>query len=171
MLTSNKWLMPLGLSAILIVAGCTDNFDNSASVEVGEAQFASVALESVEASTAKISYFLVVEPQIGQPLTIDITVTGLNDRDYQVILEPGEGLTLGTSQEASFALPSDSADRAFSVVVTPQIEGRAYLGVSLVDDTEAGRTQFATQVPIQLGPLAPYRGPKKTKASTGSDPL
>ena len=113
-------------------------------------------------TTAKISapvaiaYRVIGEPVIGQPLTIDLSISSAFGPqpvrvDYRIV--DGSALQLAESQlqYATVDAVADDAGASEQVTVVPLREGRLYLNVAASIDTDQGAMSTVTAIPIQVG--------------------
>jgi len=163
------------IATILAIAACSADDDGQAArsdaMPAAESRIESPAESpamTVKAgaeptmTTAKISapvairYRVIGEPVIGQPLTIDLSISSAFGPqqvrvDYRIV--DGSALQLAESQlqYATVDAVADDAGSSEQVTVVPLREGRLYLNVAASIDTEQGAMSTVTAIPIQVG--------------------
>ena len=111
-------------------------------------------------SPVEITYRVIGTPIVGQPIALDLqfessfgaapfTVT------YRVNDETALQLPEAQSASISIAPATDDERVAQQVTVVPLREGRLYLNVAAIIETESGSVRTVTAVPIQVGAAAP----------------
>lgn len=103
-----------------------------------------------------ISYRIVGEPVIGQPLAIDLQVTstmGPAPVSLSYRINDSSALQLAESQEAKMTLmpDSDKPGGTRQVRVVPLREGRLFLNVAATVETADGSMSTVTAIPIKVG--------------------
>lgn len=103
----------------------------------------------------EITYELLSEPRLGQPLTIRLNTRALRP-DQTVALQVGsaDGLTVtGETVLAPQRLPLEEP-RADQVIVTPMAQGRSFLNVLATVTLNGAQMHKAISIPIDVGPVA-----------------
>lgn len=110
-------------------------------------------------SPIQISYRIIGQPIIGQPVAIDLqfdSALGATSFNVNYRVNDSTALQLPESQASRVAVsPTIAEDRgraAQQVRVIPLREGRLYLNVAAEVETESGSFSSVTAVPIQVGP-------------------
>ena len=104
----------------------------------------------------KISYRIIGTPVVGQPVTVDLRVES-NVEDMPITLNYGTNdstaMVFPESQLQSVALDfiDDERESSQQVTITPMREGRLFLNVAALMQTENGSLQTVTAIPIQVG--------------------
>ena len=104
----------------------------------------------------QISYRIIGEPIVGQPVAIDLRFqSSLGSQPFNVSyrINDATALELPQAQPAKLTIaPSKGAEfAAQQVTVVPMREGRLYLNVSAQVQTDTGSISSVTAVPIQVG--------------------
>ena len=107
-----------------------------------------------------ISYRIIGTPIVGQTVALDLQFeSAFGNQPFEVSYRVNDptALQLPESQSMTVSIsPSDSEGRsAQQVTVIPLREGRLYLNVAAVFETESGSVSTVTAIPIQVGPAAP----------------
>jgi len=107
-----------------------------------------------------ISYRIIGTPIVGQPVSLDLQfASSFGDQPFKVNYRVNDATSLRFPESQSLAVsvsPSGNAGRsAQQVTVIPLREGRLYLNVAAVFETETGSMSSVTAIPIQVGPAAP----------------
>jgi len=110
-------------------------------------------------SPIQISYRIIGQPIIGQPVAIDLqfdSALGATSFNVNYRVNDSTALQLPESQASRVAVsPTIAEERgkaAQQVRVIPLREGRLYLNVAAEVETESGSFSSVTAVPIQVGP-------------------
>ena len=122
----------------------------------------SVKPGAASATTAKlsgpvtISYRIIGQPVIGQPLAIELQIAsalGPEPISVSYRINDATAMRFPESQPASvlMALSVGDASRSQQVTVIPLREGRLYLNVSAQIETDNGSVTSVTAIPIQVG--------------------
>ena len=106
----------------------------------------------------QISYRIIGQPIIGQPLAIELQFTsalGVQPFNVSYRVNDATALQLPESQSSTVSIsPSAGKEQSFAaqqVTVIPLREGRLYLNVSAHVETENGSLSSVTAIPIQVG--------------------
>ena len=106
----------------------------------------------------QISYRIIGQPIIGQPLAIELqfaSALGVQPFSVSYRVNDATALQLPESQALTVSIsPSAGKVKAFAaqqVTVIPLREGRLYLNVSAHFETENGSLSSVTAIPIQVG--------------------
>ena len=107
-----------------------------------------------------ISYRVIGTPIVGQAVALDLQfASSFGDQPFKVSYRVNDptAMQLPESQSLTVSIsPSGSDGRsAQQVTVIPLREGRLYLNVAAVFETETGSMSSVTAIPIQVGPAAP----------------
>lgn len=151
------------IAALSLLAACGS--ENSA---VEEAQSAAPAAKtdalakrtSEVQSPVQITYRVIGTPIVGSPVALDLQFKStLGAMPYKVSYRVNDPTAMQMPEAQSMSVSiSPSADNemvAQQVTVIPLREGRLYLNVAAVIETDAGSMQTVIAVPIQVGPAAP----------------
>lgn len=103
-----------------------------------------------------ISYRVIGEPVVGQPVTIDIRLMsnmGAAPVQLDVRIPDSTSLEIPEDQLASVSLaaPGDRTPFGRQLTVVPQREGRLFLNVSASMETPDGTLSTVTAIPLQVG--------------------
>ena len=104
----------------------------------------------------RIDYRIIGTPVVGQPVTIDLRIKSYVS-DLPVTLSysmnDSTAMTFPESQQRSVSLAFVDDERAVAqqVTVIPEREGRLFLNVAALMQTDTGSLQTVTAVPIQVG--------------------
>jgi hypothetical protein len=110
-------------------------------------------------SPVKITYRVIGTPIVGQPVALDLQFeSAFGTTPYTVTYRVNDetALQMPAAQSSSVSIsPSADDERvAQQVTVVPLREGRLYLNVAAVIETESGSMRTVTAVPIQVGVAA-----------------
>lgn len=110
-------------------------------------------------SPVKITYRVIGTPIVGQPVALDLQFeSAFGTTPYTVTYRVNDetALQMPEAQSSSVSIsPSVDDERvAQQVTVVPLREGRLYLNVAAVIETESGSMRTVTAVPIQVGAAA-----------------
>ncbi|MCH7636948.1 MAG: hypothetical protein IIA12_04680, partial [Proteobacteria bacterium] len=111
-------------------------------------------------SPVTISYRIIGTPIVGQTVALDLQFeSAFGNQPFKVSYRVNDptAMQLPESQSMTVSIsPSDNEGRsAQQVTVIPLREGRLYLNVAAVFETESGSVSTVTAIPIQVGPAAP----------------
>ncbi len=104
----------------------------------------------------RIDYRIIGTPVVGQPVTIDLKVES-NVGDAPVMLSYGTNDSTAMSfpeaqqRTVSLAFVDDERTAGQQVTVIPAREGRLFLNVTAVLQTDTGSLQTVTAIPVQVG--------------------
>jgi hypothetical protein len=107
-----------------------------------------------------ISYRVIGTPIVGQPVSLDLQfASSFGNQPFKVSYRVNDSTAMRMPDSQSLTVsvsPSGSDGRsAQQVTVIPLREGRLYLNVAAVFETETGSMSSVTAIPIQVGPAAP----------------
>ena len=125
-------------------------------------------------SPVEITYRVIGTPIVGSPVAVDLKFrSALGDMAYTVTYRVNDptAMQLPEGQSESVSISPSSANElvAQQVTVVPLREGRLYLNVAAVVETEAGSMQTVTAVPIQVGPAKPRQIIENGTVTTDED--
>ncbi len=164
----NRVMNPLTtLIAGLLLAACGDSGvdEQSSAAEQAVANDPPVAalapdekynVTAKPSGPVKISYRIIGTPIVGQPVTIDLQVESrVGDMPITLSYETNDSTAMtfpeAQLQSVSLTLVDDERMSAQQVTVIPMREGRLFLNVGAVLQTETGSLQTVTAIPIQVG--------------------
>ena len=107
-------------------------------------------------SPVEITYRIIGTPIVGQPVALDLQFeSSFGATPYQVTYRVNDETALqmpeAQSRVVSISPSSEDEKVAQQVTVVPLREGRLYLNVAAVIETENGSMRTVTAVPIQVG--------------------
>ena len=147
---------------LLLLSACGS--DNSAS-ESAEAAFAAKSDATLTRTTevqspVQITYRVIGTPIVGSPVAVELQLkSSLGATPYRLTYRVNDptAMQMPESQSAEVSISPTSNDErvAQQVTVVPLREGRLYLNVAAVIESESGSMQTVTAIPIQVGPAAP----------------
>lgn len=113
-------------------------------------------------SPIEISYRIIGQPIVGQPVAIDLQFASmLGPRSFNIDYRVNDATALQMPEAQALkvivspTVGEGSGGRAAQQVrVIPLREGRLYLNVAATIDTDAGSFSSVTAVPIEVGPAA-----------------
>jgi ABC-type enterochelin transport system substrate-binding protein len=166
----------LTISAAVLLAACGSDDDTAASESsLAEPEKAAVAQRTSEIqSPVQISYRVIGTPIVGQPVALDLQFkSSFGATPYKVTYRVNDetALQLSEAQSASVSI-SPSAENeqvAQQVTLIPLREGRLYLNIAAVIETDNGSMQTVTAVPIQVGAAAPREIIENGEVTTDED--
>ena len=164
----NRVMNPLAtLIAGMLLAACGDNGANEQSnaaeqTVANDPPVAALAPDEKYNVTAKpsgpvrVSYRIIGTPIVGQPVTIDLQLeSNVGDMPVRLSYKSNDSTAMAfpESQLQSMSLSPGDDERmpAQQVTVIPMREGRLFLNVAAVVETETGSLQTVTAIPIQVG--------------------
>ena len=152
--------------AATMLSACSGGRDQSpASAEQGTNDTTPVAVLTPEEKYSvtgkpqgpvRIDYRIIGTPVVGQPVTIDLKVES-NVGDAPVTLSYGMNDSTAMSfpeaqqRTVSLAFVDDGRTAGQQVTVIPAREGRLFLNVTAVLQTDTGSLQTVTAIPVQVG--------------------
>jgi hypothetical protein len=147
---------------LLAACGSDKSAETSQTVESAAKPDASVIRTSEVQSPIQISYRVIGTPIVGSPVALDLQFNStLGTMPYKVTFRVNDptAMQMPETQSTSISISPSSNNEAVArqVTVIPLREGRLYLNVAAVVETEAGSMQSVIAVPIQVGPAAPRR--------------
>ena len=113
-------------------------------------------------SPVEILYRVIGTPIVGSPVALDMQFRStLGTVPYTVTFRVNDptAMQMPETQSASMSISPTSKNESVArqITVVPLREGRLYLNVAAVVETESGSMQSVIAVPIQVGPAAPRR--------------
>ena len=143
---------------LLLAVGASANAAAAAQSDVKKDTLA--ARSSELQSPVEITYRVIGTPIVGSPVALDLQFkSALGEVPYRVNYRVNDAtaLQLPESQADTVSISPSSANEvvAQQVTVIPLREGRLYLNVAAVVETEGGSMQTVTAIPIQVGAAAP----------------
>ena len=111
-------------------------------------------------SPVEILYRVIGTPIVGSPVALDMQFRStLGTVPYTVTFRVNDptAMQMPETQSASMSISPSSKNESVArqITVVPLREGRLYLNVAAVVETESGSMQSVIAVPIQVGPAAP----------------
>lgn len=164
----NRVMNPLATLIMgMLLAACGDNGANEQSnaaeqTVANDPPVAALAPDEKYNVTAKpsgpvrVSYRIIGTPMVGQPVTIDLQLeSNVGDMPVRLSYKSNDSTAMAfpESQLQSMSLSPGDDERmpAQQVTVIPMREGRLFLNVAAVVETETGSLQTVTAIPIQVG--------------------
>lgn len=164
----NRVMSPLTTLIMgMLLAACGDNGANEQSnaaeqTVANDPPVAALAPDEKYNVTAKpsgpvrVSYRIIGTPMVGQPVTIDLQLeSNVGDMPVRLSYKSNDSTAMAfpESQLQSMSLSPGDDERmpAQQVTVIPMREGRLFLNVAAVVETETGSLQTVTAIPIQVG--------------------
>jgi hypothetical protein len=152
----------VSLSAVLFVLSACSNGSTpevSAAAVDPKADSAMPRTSKVQ-SPVQIEYNVIGTPIVGQAVAVDLKLkSSLGAQPYKISFRVNDptAMQFPESQSATVSISPPAGDERSSqqVRVIPLREGRLYLNVAAVIETDSGTMQTVTAVPIQVGPAAP----------------
>jgi hypothetical protein len=149
----------LGLLAACGSENSAEEAESSAEVPAAKTDVLAVRTSEIQ-SPVQITYRVIGTPIVGSPVALDLQFTSsLGDAPYKVTFRVNDPTAMqmpeGQSETISIAPSSNNESVARQVTVVPLREGRLYLNVAAVVETESGSMQSVVAIPIQVGPAAP----------------
>ena len=152
------------MAVLALLSACgSDNSavetESSAEVPTSKTDVLAARTSAIQ-SPVQITYRVIGTPIIGSPVALDLQFTSaLGDVPYKVTFRVNDPTAMhmpeGQSESISIAPSSDNESVSRQVTVIPLREGRLYLNVAAVVETESGSMQSVVAIPIQVGPAAP----------------
>ena len=156
MKTINRAMLKPMTTLLLLAIGA-----NAAAAAQSDVKKDALATRSSELqSPVEITYRVIGTPIVGSPVALDLQFkSALGEVPYRVNYRVNDAtaLQLPESQSDTVSIAPTSANElvAQQVTVIPLREGRLYLNVAAVVETEGGSMQTVTAIPIQVGAAAP----------------
>lgn len=144
--------LPTMLACTLVLAACTDTIELDSDVSSAIAPDRAVAPVGATVSDLSVSYELLSEPAVDQPLEILLKFEGV-ESPASLRLQPGDGVEIGNAQAVNLEIATGESD--VRVTIVPNAAGRSYLGIILTRDSDVARMITSVSIPIQVGPVAP----------------
>jgi hypothetical protein len=153
-------LFSMATLVLLAACGSDESAENSQAAVTAEKADASGIQTSEVQSPVQINYRVIGTPIVGSPVALDLQFkSALGTEPYKVTYRVNDptAMQLPESQSATVTISPSSDDESVArqVTVVPLREGRLYLNVAAVIETEAGSMQSVIAVPIQVGAAAP----------------
>ena len=156
-------------AAALLISGCgNDSVDEpqnetTTSVTAPDVSFKSGPTERITTgprSPVTVTYRVIGTPIVGQPVSLDLQFeSSFGSRPFKVSYRVNDSTAMQMPDSQSLIVsvsPSGSDGRsAQQVTVIPLREGRLYLNVAALFETETGSMSSVTAIPIQVGPEGP----------------
>jgi len=125
-------------------------------------------------SPVQIDYSVIGTPIVGQMVAVDLKLkSSLGAQPYKISFRVNDptAMQFPETQSASVSISPPAGDKHSSqqVTVIPLREGRLYLNVAAVVETESGSMQTVTAIPIQVGPEAPRQMLENGSVTTDAD--
>ena len=141
---------------LLLLAGCGNGDVAGPDAKAGLQRSSEIK------SPVQIEYTVIGTPIVGNPVAIDLRLKSLlGAQPYTVSFRVNDptAMQFPESQSADVFIspPAGDAHSSQQVTVIPLREGRLYLNVSAVIETESGSMQTVTAIPIQVGPAEPRK--------------
>lgn len=163
-------------AAMIFLAAC-GNDTGTVTSEAGSAEGkdAGAAYRTSEVqSPVEITYKVIGTPIIGQPIALNLQFRssfGVTPYTVTYSVNDETALQMAEAQSVSVSIAPSTADErvAQQVTVVPLREGRLYLNVEAVIETENGSMRTVTAVPIQVGAAAPRRIIENGEVTTDED--
>jgi len=132
----------------------------SAAVDSDDADGKSPARSSKLQGPVQIDYQIIGTPIVGQPVAVELRLRStLGDHAYKLSYRINDptAMQLPETQLSTVSVAPVSGEELSvqQVTVVPLREGRLYLNVAAVVETEGGSMQTVVAVPIQVGAAAP----------------
>ena len=151
-----------GIAALLLLAACgndSSSVDSDGLPAAAKADVVAMRTSEVQ-SPVQITYRVIGTPIVGSPVALDLQFkSALGTTPYKVSYRVNDptAMQMPEAQSASMSIAPSSSDEAVSrqVTVVPLREGRLYLNVAAVVETESGSMQTVIAIPIQVGAAAP----------------
>ncbi len=107
-------------------------------------------------SPYRISYRIIGTPIVGSPVTVDLQVKsmrGPHPLSLNYRFKDASSMLFAETQPTTVRMEPTANDAEINqqVTIIPQREGRFYLNVSVVYETENGTMSTVTAIPIQVG--------------------
>jgi hypothetical protein len=145
-------------AAFLLLAACSDGgpAQSSGSMPIAGEKAVVTQRTSEVQSPVEITYRIIGTPIVGQPVALDLQFkSSFGATPYRVTYRVNDETALqlpeAQSRVVSIAPSTDDEEVAQQVTVVPLREGRLYLNVAAVIETENGSMRTVTAVPIQVG--------------------
>ena len=148
-------------TALIVLSACS----NGSSPEVSAAAVDPKADSEIQRtskvqSPVQIEYKVIGTPIVGQTVAVDLKLkSSLGAQAYKISFRVNDptAMQFPESQSATVSISPPVGDERSSqqVRVIPLREGRLYLNVAAVIETDSGTMQTVTAVPIQVGPAVP----------------
>lgn len=150
------------LTVLSLLTGCgSDNnaVDAQSSAPAEKANVSAVRTTEVQ-SPVQITYRVIGTPIVGSPVALDLQFkSALGVVPYKVSYRVNDAtaMQMPEAQSASVSISPSSDEElvARQVTIVPLREGRLYLNVTAIVETESGSMQTVIAIPIQVGPAIP----------------
>ena len=164
------------LAVTCFLAACgSDESSTANEPTLAEVKKESAAQRTSEVqSPVEITYKVIGTPIVGQPVALDLQFRStLGATPYNVTYRVNDetALQMPEAQSASVSISPSTVDErvAQQVTVVPLREGRLYLNVAAIIETENGSMRTVTAVPIQVGAAAPREIIENGEVTTDED--
>jgi hypothetical protein len=145
-----------------VLAACSGSSDAPQSATVEKPAVVTRDVTSPGAPSAPINFSYVVQgtPIVGQPVSVDITIsTSVDDAPIRLFYRVNDATSMlfpeSQARSAEVVEMPGNKPRMQQITVIPQREGRLYLNVSAEIDTDRGTLLKTTSIPIQVGSAPP----------------
>ena len=152
------------IATLFLLAAC----DSDESTETAQTVASAAKMDADTLRTSKIqgpiaiSYRVIGTPIVGSPVALDLQFKStLGTVPYTVTFRVNDptAMQMPDAQSATISISPSSNNESVArqVTVVPLREGRLYLNVAAVVETESGSMQSVIAIPIQVGPAAPRK--------------
>ncbi len=150
------------MATLVLLSACSsdESVETSQAAAPAAKDDATVMRTSELQSPVQISYRVIGTPIVGSPVALDMQfISAMGTAPYTVTFRVNDptAMQMPEAQSASISISPSSRNESVArqVTVVPLREGRLYLNVVAVVETESGSMQSVIAVPIQVGPAAP----------------
>jgi len=163
------------LAMLSVLSACGSDEVTEATASDGVAGKQAAAMRSSELqSPVEITYRVIGTPIVGSPVAVDLKFRStLGAMSYKVTYRVNDPTAMqlpeGQSETVSISPSSENEVVAQQVTVVPLREGRLYLNVAAVMESETGSMQTVTAVPVQVGPAKPRQIIENGTVTTDED--
>ena len=159
---SRAKLLTITMCFLLAACGSDSNVETTQSFSPEAKKDAGLVRTSEVQSPVQITYRVIGTPIVGSPVALDLQFKStLGSTPYKVTFRVNDptAMQMPESQSASISISPSSRNESVArqVTVVPLREGRLYLNVAAVVETESGSMQTVIAIPIQVGPATPRR--------------
>lgn len=163
------------MTTLLVLAGCGSDSAGEATLSpIDSGKESMMARSSELQSPVEITYRVIGTPIVGSPVALDLQFkSALGNVPYKVTYRVNDATAMqlpeGQSDTVSISPSSANELVAQQVTVVPLREGRLYLNVAAVVETDEGSMQTVTAIPIQVGPAAPRQAVESGEVVTDDE--
>jgi len=155
-------LLSMATLFLLSACGSDESAETSQAAASAAKTDASVVRTSEVQSPVEITYRVIGTPIVGSPVALDLQFKStLGATPYKVTFRVNDptAMQMPEAQSASISISPSSRNESVArqVTVIPLREGRLYLNVAAVVETESGSMQSVIAIPIQVGAATPRR--------------